>query len=246
MSDSSSQEYQVLLPFERKAIPEHYRPSYMAKRQNFFSNIQETYGLWRYFQLLDRNLQSEFDHIGSSGSPESAVPLAVCSKAHAKIRVAIELAFARCIEEARSIMRDAIQLAICAHHMRADAKLQEIWRGNGDSVPANDNFSRVFEKGRKTTLFKGQLQLYSRWTRLCGITAHAAPHFPVTADDGNCKPVIFDLLLDVSLIEKLIFNDYHLQLRFDVNLLRNRAEAELLRETLQREFKDKLQCVSAS
>jgi hypothetical protein len=111
----------MLLPLERKALPEHYRRSYVAKRQEFFCNIQHTYELWRYFQMLDWNFRKELDHMSRLGGQESASPLALFSKAHAKIRIAIELAFARCTEEARPIMRDAIRLAVCAHRLRVDA-----------------------------------------------------------------------------------------------------------------------------
>jgi hypothetical protein len=242
MKELTSQEYDTLLPFERKALPEHYRRSYVAKRQEFFCNIQHTYELWRYFQMLDWNFQNELDHIGRFGSPESATPLALFSKAHAKIRIAIELAFARCTEEARPIMREAIRFAVCAHRLRVDAKLQQIWRSKGDSVVADASFNRAFGKPKKTTLFKGLPRLYSRWMQLGEVIAYAAPRPQTSNDDGNCKPVIFDLLQDASLIEELIFDDCYIRMNLDANLLRNRAEAALLNEKLRREIGIRGQC----
>jgi hypothetical protein len=233
-SSSQEQEYEALVPFERMALPEHYRRSYIAKRQEFFCNIQDAYGLWRYFQMLDWNFQNELDHMGRLGGQESATPLALFSKAHAKIRIAIELAFARCTEEARPIMRDAIRLAVCAHRLRVDAKLQQIWRSKGDSVAADASFNRTFGKPKKTTLFKGLPRLYSRWMQLGEVIAHAAPQS--SNDDGNCKPVIFDLLQDASLIEELTFDDCYIRMNLDANLLRNRNEAALLNEKLRREI----------
>jgi hypothetical protein len=236
MTESTWQEYDTLLPFERKALPEHYRRSYVAKRQEFFCNIQHTYELWRYFQMLDWNFQNELDHMGRLGGQESATPLALFSKAHAKIRIAIELAFARCTEEARPIMRDAIQLAVCAHRLRVDAKLQQIWRSKGDSVAADASFNRTFGRPRKTTLFKGLPKLYSRWLQLGEVIAHAVTRPRTSNDDGNCKPVIFDLLLDASLVEKLTFDDCYIRMNLDANLLRNRIETDLLNEKLRREI----------
>ena len=236
MTESTLQEYDTLLPFERKALPEHYRRSYVAKRQAFFCNIQHTYELWRYFQMLDWNFQNELDHMGRLGAQESATPIALFSKAHAKIRIAIELAFARCTEEARPIMRDAIRLAVCAHRLRVDAELQQIWRSKGDSAAADASFNRTFGRPKKTTLFKGQPRLYSRWMQLGEVIAHAAPRPQTSNDEGNCKPVIFDLLQDASLIEKLTFDDCYMRMNLDANLLRNRIEAALLNEKLRREI----------
>ncbi len=237
MTKSILQEYDTLLPFELKTLPEHYRRSYVAKRQEFFCNIQHTYELWRYFQMLDWNLQNELDHMGRLGVPESATPLALFSKAHAKIRIAIELAFARCTEEARPIMRDAIRLAVCAHRLRFDAELQEIWRSQGDSVAADASFNRTFGRPKKATLFKGLPRLYSRWMQLGEVIALAAPRpHASNNDDGNCKPAIFDLLQDASLIEKLTFDDCYVRMNLDANLLRNRIEAALLNEKLRREI----------
>jgi hypothetical protein len=61
MTDPGAETDDILLPFERRAIPKHYRPYYSAKRNNFLASIQGTPDLWRYFQLLDRNLLSEFE-----------------------------------------------------------------------------------------------------------------------------------------------------------------------------------------
>ena len=234
MMDSTLQD-DTLLPFERKALPEHYRRSYVAKRREFFCNIQHTYELWRYFQMLDWNFQNELEHMGRLGGQASATPLALFSQTHAKIRIAIELAFARCTEEARSIMRDAIRLAVCAHRLHLDAKLQQIWRSKGDSVAADASFNRTFGRPKKTTLFKGLPRLYSRWMQLGEVIAHAAPR-PQTNSDGNCKPAIFDLLQDASLIENLTFDDCYMRMNLDANLLRNRIEAALLNEKLRREI----------
>jgi hypothetical protein len=95
MTTSNSQT-DLLLPFEQKAIPEHYRPYYEIKRNNFFASIQGSSDLWRYFQLLDKILLTEFQDMGTAHDPNRMFPLALYFNAHAKIRISMELAFAKC------------------------------------------------------------------------------------------------------------------------------------------------------
>jgi hypothetical protein len=255
MSDSDQKPGEVLLPFEQKAIPEHYRPYYSAKRHNLFASIQGSHDLWGYFQLLDKNLLTEFENMSNAGDPNRMVPLTLFLNAHAKIRVAIELAFSRCMEEARSIMRDAIETAIYAHYMHADPNLQKIWLSKDDSKPAKDEFSRAFEKDKKTKLFLGQAALYLRWSQLCETGAHTTPQAVVNrfkindngesinyqlnytgVEDREWEPETFTLLQCVSMIEKLVFGDYHARLHLDANLVRNRDLAEHLKEKLRQDL----------
>jgi hypothetical protein len=66
MSEQRPSDSDLILPFERQAIPVHYRPYYVAKRNNFFASLQSATGLWRHFQLLDRNLLNEFEDMGTA------------------------------------------------------------------------------------------------------------------------------------------------------------------------------------
>lgn len=172
MTDPGAKTDDILLPFERRAIPEHYRPYYSAKRNNFLASIQGTPDLWRYFQLLDRNLLNEFEDMGTVNDTLKMVPLTLFFNAHAKIRVAVELAFSRCMEEARSILRDAVETAMFAHYMHADPDLQKIWLSKDDGKQAKDAFTQAFEKNKKTKLFNGQRELYTAWGRLSETGAH--------------------------------------------------------------------------
>jgi hypothetical protein len=53
--------------------------------------------------------------MGLTRYPKRMVPLALFFNAHAKTRVSVELAFACCMEESRSIVRDAIETAAYSH-----------------------------------------------------------------------------------------------------------------------------------
>jgi hypothetical protein len=191
--------------------------------------------------------------MATAHDPNRMFPLALFFNAHAKIRISIELAFARCMEEARSILRDAIETAVYAHYMHDDPKLQRIWLSKDDSPEAGREFEKAFEKERKNRSFKGLPDLYKQWGRLCETGAHSTPqaivsrfkiketdkdiHYQLNytgVEDREWEPEAFTLLLTVSMIEKVVFSDYKTRLQFDENLMRNRSLAEATRERLRR------------
>lgn len=244
---------ELLLSFELREIPEHYRPYYEIKRNNFFASIQGSPDLWRYSQLLDRILLSEFQDMGTAHDPNRMFPLALYFNAHAKIRISMELAFTKCMEEARSILRDAIETAVFAHYMHDDPNLQKIWFCKDDSPQAGRDFSLAFEKDKKTKLFKGLTELHRNWGRLSETGSHSTPQaivsrFTITetgrdihyqmnysgVEDRQWEPETFTLLLTVSMLEKLVFGDYEARLQFDPELVRNRGLAEQMKEKLRR------------
>lgn len=254
MTNSNSQT-DLLLPFEQEVIPEHYRPYYEIKRNNFFASVQGSLNLWRYYQLLDKILLTEFQDMGTAHDPSRMFPLALYFNAHAKIRISMELAFTRCMEEARSILRDAIETAVFAHYMHDDPSLQRIWLSKDDSPQAGRDFSLAFEKDKKAKLFKGLASLYENWGRLSETGAHSTPQAIVSrfkiietdkdihyhmnysgVDDSLWEPETFTLLLTVSMLEKLAFGDYEARLNLDAELVRNRGLADQMKEKLRREI----------
>src|ERR1035441_10252488 len=145
-------EDEVLLPFERKHIQEHYLPYYQAKRSNFFASVQSSPRLWQYYQLLDKILIDEFDDMSTAHDPNRMFPLALFFNAHAKIRVSLELAFSHCMEEARSTLRDAIETAAFAHYMLSDPTLQRIWLNKDEDQGSAKAFAQEFEKDKHDAL----------------------------------------------------------------------------------------------
>lgn len=253
MAGLDSNQHDLLFPVERKNIAEHYRPYYFAKRSNFFAGLQGSPDLWRYYQLLDKVLLEEFQDMATAHDPNRMFPLALFFNAHAKIRISVELAFARCMEEARSILRDAIETAAYAHYMHDDPKLQKMWWSKDDGLEAAKEFKEAFEKDKNNRSFRGLPELYEQWGHLCETGAHSTPkavvsrfkiketdkdiHYQLNytgVEDREWEPETFTLLLTVSMIEKVVFSDYRNRLQFDENLMRNRSLAETLREKLRR------------
>ena len=253
MTAPNSSQDDLLLAIERTFIAEHYRPYYVAKRNNFFASVQAAPNLWRYYQLLDKILLDEFQDMAVAHDPDSMFPRALSLNAHAKIRISLELAFARCMEEARSILRDAIETAVYAHYMHDDPKLQRMWWSKDDGPKAAGEFKEVFEKDKKNKSFKGLPELYQQWGHLCETGAHSTPQaivsrFKIAETDKNIhyqlnytgvedrewEPETFTLLLTVSMIERVVFSDNKTRLQLDQNLMRDRSLAEALRERLRR------------
>jgi hypothetical protein len=116
----------LLLPFEQQVLPQEYQGYYRTKRNNFFASIQKFPELWDYYMMLDQIWFREIDVLKPS-DPNKAFPIIVYINAHAKIRIAIELAFTGCLPEARSIMRDAVEFVAHAHHMLKDPRCN--WSG---------------------------------------------------------------------------------------------------------------------
>ncbi len=249
MTESTSSEDNLLLPMEQANLPEHYRPYLASKRSNFFAGIQGSPNLWRYFGLLDLILFTEFQDMARATDTGRMFPLVLFLNAHAKIRVSMELAFSRCLEEARSILRDAIETAVFAHYMLGDPSLQKVWLSKDDGAKEAIEFKEAFEKEKKNRAFKGQVELLEQWGRLSETGAHSTPqavvsrfvireseqdvHFALNytgVEDRVWEPEVFTLLLNVDRIERMTFDDFRQRLQFDEELMRNRSRAEQLRE----------------
>jgi len=252
MAKSDDNHADLLFPIERNGLAEHYRSYYLAKRTNFLAALQGSRGLWRYYQLLDKIMLDEFQDMSTLHDTNQMFPLALFLNAHAKIRISLELGFTRCMEEARSILRDAIETAVYAHYMHDDPKLQRVWLSKDDGPEAANEFKEAFEKDKKNRSFKGLPNLYEQWRRLSETGAHSTPQAIVSrfkiketdkhiryelnytgVEDRVWEPETFTFLLIFSMIEQVVFADYKTRLQFDENLVRNRSMAATLRENLR-------------
>ena len=106
-------------------LPPKYREYYAAKRQNFFASIQSFPEMWRYYHLLDAIWLREIDDLEVARDAGRVFPVILYTNAHAKMRVAIELAFSGCMAEGRSVLRDAVEFVAHAHHVLKDPALQK-------------------------------------------------------------------------------------------------------------------------
>jgi len=92
----------------------------------------------------------------------SDVPATSVFHAHAKMRVALELAFSGCLAEARSILRDAIEFVAQTHAVCTDTVLQKVWLEKNDGAAALKAFTDAFERHKKTGLFHGLAELHRK------------------------------------------------------------------------------------
>lgn len=115
---SSLEETDKLLhKFEVDNIPDQYRAYYSIKRNSFFASIQGFPEMWQHYLRLDAIWMREFTDLQSTRDATRMFPLLLYFNAHAKTRIAMELAFSGCMAEARSILRDAIEFVAHAHTM---------------------------------------------------------------------------------------------------------------------------------
>ena len=243
-------ESDLLLPFEQQILPPEYKNYYRKKRNNFFASVQKFPALWNYYTQLDRIWVYEVDLLKPS-SPNSAFPALLYINAHAKARITIELGFAGCVPEARSILRDAVEFVAHAHHMLKDPRLQEIWLNKDADEEA---FKKEFWYYKGQTLFAGLEELYDAWCKLSERGSHAnlasicervrevrgegqtelRLNYTGGMDEKRWAMSIFDMLLTVFAMENAFFRDYALRFQFDERLLNMRAGFETYKEQLRR------------
>jgi len=246
----------LLAKFEIDNIPEEYRQYYAAKRNNFFASVQNFPDLWRYYILLDGIWMREFADLELSSDPDRTFPLLLYFNAHAKVRVAMELAFSGCMAEARSVLRDAIEFVAHAHTMLNDAELQKTWLNKNDGKAAVEEFKDAFERQKKEGVFKGLADLHRVWGELSETGSHANLNamcdrfVHVTSDDHvefrlNYTGLesrtwylsLFSMLLTCFTMEQTLFNDYDARLKLDDGLRRMRDEFEVFKEQLREDTK---------
>ncbi len=255
-SEPTPKETDLLAKFEIENIPAQYREYYATKRQNFFASIQNFPELWRYYILLDSIWMREFDDLRVARDPDRMFPLLLYINGHAKMRVAMELAFSGCMAEARSILRDAIEFVAHAHAMLKKTGLQKTWLRKNDGKAALEKFKDAFDRHKSEGVFQGLDELHGTWAELSETGSHANLNamcdrfVQVTSDDHiefrlsytgldpRMWPLsLFSMLLTCSTMEHTLFNDYDSRLKLDDGLRRMRDEFEAYKEQLREKMK---------
>ncbi len=249
------QESDLLVRFEIQKIRAEYREYYRTKRNNFFASIQGFARMWKYYMLLDKIWRRAFDDLKTSPDPARMFPLLLYFNAHAKIRVSIELGFSGCMAEARSILRDAVELVAHAHRMLADPELQKTWLCKNDGNAALEAFKEAFERHKKEGLFKGLDELHKTWGELSETGSHATlnamcdrfvqvesvDHVEFRLNYCGVEPrtwamSLFPMLLTCFTMERTMFGDYESRLKLDDGLIRMRSEFERYKEQLRKDL----------
>jgi hypothetical protein len=243
----------LLVEFERKNIPDDYRGYYAAKRQNFFASIQGFREMWDLYLRLDAVWLRGFKDLYVATDPNTMFPLLLYINAHAKIRVALELAFAGCLAEARSILRDAVEFVAHAHSMVGDPELQKTWLSKNDDNTALEAFKDAFERHKKDGLFKGLDELHRVWGQLSETGSHAnitalVDRFVQVTDEKHVtfklnytgvederiwRQSIFGMILTCSTMLLTFLTDYDSRLKLDDILMRMREECNQAKEQVR-------------
>ncbi len=240
----------ILVQFELENIPAEYREYYAARRQNFFASIQSFSEMWKYYHLLDAIWLREINDLEVARDASRVFPVILYTNAHAKMRIAIELAFSGCLAEGRSILRDAIEFVAHAHHMLKDPALQAVWL---DKPIQEEAFRDAFERSKKQGLFEGLKELHEKWCELSELGSHATPlalceRFVITKtaegqrwqlnytglDPRQWAIGLFTSLLTCFVMENTFFDDYKIRLQLDHELVRMRQAFETYKERLRR------------
>jgi len=244
------QEADLLVPFEIQNIPAKYREYYTIKRNNLFASIQGFPEMWKYYHLLDAIWLRELEDAEVARDANRVFPMMLYVNAHAKIRIAIELAFSGCMAEARSILRDAIEFVAHAHHMLKDPLLQKVWL---DKDTQEEAFKDAFERNKKQGLFDGMKELHDKWRELSEFGSHATPlalseRFVIThTTEGQRWQInytggdlrrwamgLFVMLLTCFVMEDTFFSDYKSRLELDPRLVQMRLDFQTYKEQLRR------------
>jgi len=253
---ATPQESDLLAKFEIDLIPDQYREYYAAKRANLFASIHNFREMWEYYMCLDAIWMREFADLNVAGDAGKMFPLLLYFNARAKMRVAMELAFSGCMEEARSILRDAVEFVAHAHSMVNDPELQKTWLSKNDGKAALEEFEKAFIHHKKQGVFKGLDELHRVWGELSETGSHAninamAERFvQITSDDRieftlnytGLDPrmwalFLFSMLLTCFTMEQTLFNDYDSRLKLDNGLMQMRGEFERYKEELRETMK---------
>jgi hypothetical protein len=246
------EESDVLVPFEIENLPAEFRQYYGTKRHNLFAMIQKHPEMWHYFTLLGQIIYREIDNLQVSNDLDKQLPRAFYINAHAKIRIAMELAFQGCMQECRSVLRDAVEWTAYAHYMMTDPTLQKIWWEQDDHA-GKALFNAKFVHKKKFTVFAGQDELHEKFGQLSEAGSHPTPQsmhsriiytnsptergmrvrYSGVPDERAWSIELFSRLLTCFVIEQTFFNDFKIRLELDPTLMRKRQEFAAHKEKLR-------------
>lgn len=245
----------LLVGFERENLPEHFKPYYFAKRQNLFANIQMFRALFDAFMLLDNILAREFDDMMKGVPPSRAFPVFLFVNAHAKMRIAFELAWSSCMPEAHSIVRDAVESVAHGHKLLSNPELIQVWLKKGEDETAKNAFNREFWDSKKDRLFDGLPDLFRLWKQFSESGSHtnigsvtlrfvveeSEKHFGWRLNYTGVQPdmllhFLFEMLLVFGVMEEVFFKDCENRLKLDIDLAKMRGKFQRDRESVRKQI----------
>ncbi len=248
-------ENELLLEFERRILPEHYKTYFLIKRNNFFASIQAFPEIWECFCLIDEIWIREFQDMERANDPYKAFAMLLFCSAHSKMRTSFELALSACITEAHSILRDAIEAFAHGYRLQSDPRLLEVWLKKIDGPQERKAYENEFWENKSSGLFKGLGDLHALWKQYSELGSHTsinslAERFEhaETPTDVNwrfnysgAKPdilarVLLAMICIFDSMEKHFFKAFEDRLKFDETLRRKRAEFQHKKELVRKQI----------
>lgn len=239
-------EADLLLPIESEKLRGDYKEYFKVKRNNFFGTIQKFPGIWRCFLLLDEIWMREFADLEHLCDPNQMFPGTLFMNAHAKIRVAFELAFSCCLGEAWDILRGAIESFAHGHKLIREPHLLNVWIEKDNGKREAEAFKGVFERHRKANLFPsrhGLGRLHEYWCNFSEWGTHTtvasmAQRFESRETSADVEwrlnytgadPVLsatslMSMLCASNLMVEGVFGCFRARLQFDNSLINMRTE----------------------
>lgn len=266
MSDDAVQRYKqsvqprpndsdLLVPFEQRNITGDYREYYTIKRNNFFATIQKCPDLWELFCKNDEIWKQEVSDLEVAHDNNHALPLTLYFNAHAKIRVSMELAFSQCMQEARSVLRDAVECVAHAHHMLRDPANVQAWKDK-HQPGGQKAFEAAFKKNKRNVLFRGIEELHEKYCQLSEAGSHPtwmslanrlatkkadgirvmSLYYTGMPDQALFVKELFSRLLTCIVMERTFFEDFKIRLHLDARLMRVRDDFARFKEQVRSEI----------
>jgi hypothetical protein len=245
----------ILVKFEDENLPDEYKEYYAAKRNNLFATIQTAPPVWAAFMLLDKIWIRDLQNMRTAIDTGRMFPLLLIMNAHAKIRIAFELAFSGCLPEAYSLLRDATESVAHGHRLFSDTELQKSWLSKYDDRNGLDRFMQEFWHSKEDKLFDGIPRLFQLWKQYSEWGSHTNPASIVSrfvmnetathiqwrlnytgVEPRTLIPALFEMLLAIHAMESILFQDCRDRLELDPNLVAMRATFERDKEKVRWEI----------
>ncbi len=250
----------VLATFESKALRGDYRVYFERKRENFRASINNLPLLRDCFQLLDEIWVRELMDTQQIKDPNLALPAALFRDAHARLRIAMELAFSCCMHEALNSLRLGIEGVYHACKILNNPKETEqrarVWIETANRTrEAEKAFAELFEKNKRQSFEEcGINGLYRYWADFSRYSHSNMDSFSIRLESvqsptgitwnvhyfetrpPNIAGTLFWLLLASVEMEKALFERFKTRLSLDPFLADLRTRFEEAKEKARRDI----------
>jgi hypothetical protein len=232
---------ELLTKHERETLAEPYLHIVTNRRHNWSLNVAALRPLWDCFMQLDAIWSREIQNLSEKISNAKEVfPYFLFGVAQTKIHVVIDLCFSDYIEEAYSILRDAIESVAHACRLLSEPELVEVWYERDKDAASLKAWKEEFWYAKESRLFEGLPDLYLFWKFCSDFGSHTNAQSVFNRLEGIDNPaddlsmrytgvspdafpiVVSGILQILSNLERQIFDISSSHLQFDEDLFKMR------------------------